>query len=183
MAMNPEMTMMLAYLADWMGSKMAPDNPFAGFSKQLVSARNYAKQLQTPGAVPGSVPEVTPAAPGAETSGIESPFAPSESLYGKSSTPEMIYNFTNTPGGPLAGADKPGGFSALAQQGLDAEAAVTPGVNDLFSQAMELGSKIVFGEDGSVTYSRKTPAQDVKVPAKKEEKRPESVTNPFWSLG
>jgi len=169
MAITPDKIMMLAHLGDWVGSRMAPDNPFAGYAQQLVSARNFAKQLQTPGGAPGAVPPATPVAPESKLGGMmESPFASAAPGTGyQPPSPGTGYNFGNVP-----------------EVTPEHRGAVESGVSDLFSQAMEPGSRTVFDEDNNVTYTRKTPAQQQKgVPAKKEEKRPQSVTNPFWSLG
>ena len=209
MAMTPDQIMMFAHLADWAGSKMASDNPFAGYAQQFVGARNYAKMLQpgaapgAPGAGPGVTPIADPNAPaaGGDPSALAqpSPFSPEASLYGKTPTPEMLYNFTNTPGAPFAGANKPGGIPALAERNEEAAGAVTPGVNQLFEpgsipeSAWEKGSKhtITFDEDNNRTDTtqRKSPAQiHAGAPTKKEapqkqQNLPSSVTNPFWSLG
>lgn len=77
MALTQDQIMMLAHLADWAGSQMAPENPFSGYAQQYVASRNMAKMLQ--GGMPGQPgqPRQTPAAQ-APASGLAmtNPFSP-----------------------------------------------------------------------------------------------------------
>ena len=163
--MTPDQIMMFAHLADWAGSKMASDNPFAGYAQQFVGARNYAKMLQ-PGAAPG--------APGAAPTG-EAPAAEPSAIAPPSPFSQEYQSPASTMPGPGAGYK----FDQIPQ-------AADP---DLLSQAMEPGVRALFDEDNNLTLTRKVPAQQqAGAPAKKEapqkqQNLPSSVTNPFWSLG
>lgn len=162
MAMSTDQIMMLAHLGDWMGSQIAPDNPFAGYAKQLAGARNFAKMLQTPGATPGAVPPATPAAP-------ESSLAPPN------------------PFGPEYQPPSPGtgyAFDQVPEVTPEHGGAVDSGMNDLFSRAMEPNIETKIDKDNNFVFTERRPAQQqAGMPQKKKEERPQSVTNPFWSLG
>lgn len=43
---NPENQQMMAYLADYAGSRIDPENPMAGFAQKAVRAKQFAKLLQ-----------------------------------------------------------------------------------------------------------------------------------------
>lgn len=64
MPLTPDQIMMFAHMADWAGSRMAPDNPFAGYAQQFVGARNFAKMMQqrTPEGVKAPAGPVAPSA-------------------------------------------------------------------------------------------------------------------------
>ena len=169
MAMTADQVMMFAHLADWVGSRMAPDNPFAGYAQQFVGARNYANMLQ-PGATPGA-PGAAPTgeAPAAEPSAIaqQSPFDPG---YQPLQLPEKAPSGASFGGADLSGIMNP--------QEMD--------IRDLF---MTPGMDVKSDADNNITMSRKMPAQtQAGAPAKKEapqqqQNLPSSVTNPFWFLG
>ena len=162
MAITPDQIMMLAQLADWAGTQMAPDNPFAGYAQQYVGARNYAKQLQTPGApgAPGATPGAAPIAPTAEPSALAPP---------NPFSPEAIP--------PTAGPGAGYKFDQMPQ-------AKEP---DLLSQAMEPGVRALFDEDNNLTLTRKVPAQQHPGAPAKKEAPPQNMSNlaanPFWYRG
>jgi len=191
MAMNPEMIMMLAHLADWTGSKMAPDNPFAGYAKQLVSARNFAKQLQTPGAVPGAVPEAAPEPPPSELEppSRANPFEPGRGV--GNWTPERGYlpdiepPISSTSQSPFRPGGGVGPYSPERGYLPDIE---PPSGVDPWEKGVKHTTVIDEDNNRIETTQRKSPAQiNAGAPAKKSEEKQlahaQSVTNPFWSLG
>jgi len=157
--------MMFAQMADWAGSKMAPDNPFAGYAQQFAGARNFAKLLQPqqPGQQPGVQPNTTPNVQPPSSSSIASqnPFDP---------------NYQ-----PL---QLPSNDPNLSMGSEDA-------INDIRDQIFLPGIDAKVDSNNIVTLTRKLPAQsNVGVPAKKQPSKnlapqnlSNSTTNPFWYRG
>jgi len=166
MAMTPDQVMMFVQMADWVGSRMAPENPFAGFGSQLGASRNYAKMLQTPGApgAPGADPN---AAPPADPSALAQP-NPFEAGYQSPQLPEKVPSKPSFGGADLSGIMSP--------EEMD--------IKDLF---MTPGMDVKSDANNKITMSRQIPAPiQAGAPAKKKDSAqnlPSSVTNPFWFRG
>jgi len=174
MAMTQDQIMMLAHLADWAGSKMAPDNPFAGYAQQYVAARNFAQMLQS-----GTQAGKTEGGKGGEG--------------GKEDKTSSL-----APPNPFAFESGRGVSDWAPNRGYLPDVELP--VSDLLSQAMEPGVKAVIDEGNKLTLTRELPTQqqtdfsrsgslsggpNTGTPYRNaaQSRLPNSVTNPFWSLG
>lgn len=202
MALTTDQIMMLAHLADFAGSKMAPDNPFAGYASQYVQARNFAKLLQQAAVPPEAPPKE---APKEETTSALTP--PNPFVYGGNyktqQMPEVtqghrdasvVSDWVPMPSAASAPTVAPDsnyktqqmpGVTPEHKDATDIDWLFEPGVkgtmtvdeNNVVTQQRKMpANKMNFSKTGSISKMSDTSAPYRNAAAQK-------VTNPFWYLG